>query len=213
MDTITTERKEQGSTRRSILQLLRRYGEMTALELSEHLGIGAVGIRQHLAILERDKLVSVSGLRRQIGRPSNLYVLTPEAEARFPKQYDRLVLDLLQYLEHIGGAMVLEEVLEQRHERMLHELGPHLADKSRREKVETLANLLAAQGYMCEWVEEDDGSFVLTEYNCPIDCVARKYSQICLQEERLYETLLGVPLVRESSIACGEHCCRYRIPV
>lgn len=81
-----TERKEHGTTRQSILYLLRRYGQLTASELSEYLHIGAVGVRQHLTLLERDGLVEITGLRRSIGRPSYLYTLTPSAEQHFPKR-------------------------------------------------------------------------------------------------------------------------------
>jgi predicted ArsR family transcriptional regulator len=209
---MTAERKEQGSTRRSILQLLRRNGEMTALELSERLRVGAVGIRQHLALLERDGLVRVSGLRRSVGRPSHLYVLTPDAEDRFPKGYDRLALELLANISAVAGPSVVEHVLANRRTELLHELGPHVEGKSRPEQVAALAELLAEQGYMCEWEQEPDGSYVLTEFNCPVDCVARQHPQLCVQELRLYEDLLGVPVTQESTIAQGAHCCRYRIP-
>src|SRR5262249_37425697 len=50
---MTLEHREQGQTRQEILALLRRSGQMTATELSERLGIGAVGVRQHIALLER----------------------------------------------------------------------------------------------------------------------------------------------------------------
>ena len=40
---------------------------MTAAELSDVLIIGAVGIRQHLALLERDALVHIAGIRRAVG--------------------------------------------------------------------------------------------------------------------------------------------------
>lgn len=209
---MAAERKEQGSTRQSILQLLRRNGEMTALELSDQLQIGAVGVRQHLALLERDGMVRIAGLRRNVGRPSHLYVLTPEAEARFPKGYDRLALEVLDYVGVVGGGDAVEQVLARRRAGLLDELTPALAGKSRGEQVAALATLLGDQGYMCEWEQESDGSFVLTEYNCPIDCVARRHPQLCSQEQLLYEELLGVPVIQESTIARGSHCCRYRIP-
>jgi predicted ArsR family transcriptional regulator len=209
---MTAERKEQGSTRQSILQLLRRNGEMTALELSERLRVGAVGVRQHLALLERDGLVRVAGLRRSVGRPSHLYVLTTEAEDHFPKGYDRLALEMLAYINELGGESAVDQILVRRRDELLREFGPHLAGKSRGEQVSTLAALLLDQGYMCEWEQEPDGSYVLTEFNCPVDCVARQHPQLCAQELRLYQDLLGVPVIQESTIAQGAHCCRYRLP-
>ncbi len=209
---MSVDRKTQGSTRQSILQLLRRYGQMTALELSEDLQIGAVGVRQHLALLERDSLVKVIGLRRGVGRPSHLYALTPEAERHFPKRYDKLALDVIGYVERTGGEDAVKAMFNARRERLLDALAPQLEGKSRQEKVVELTRILAEQGYMCEYEQLDDGSFVLTEHNCPIDCVARQHPQLCVQELALYEKLLGVSIVRDATIVDGGLCCRYHIP-
>jgi predicted ArsR family transcriptional regulator len=209
---MAVERKEQGSTRQSILQLLRRHSQMTALELSDSLDIGAVGIRQHLALLERDGLVQVVGLRRNVGRPSHLYALTAAAEAIFPKRYHDLALDVINYVAEINGPLAVEQLLSRRREDLFHALAPHLQGKSRAEQVAELAHQLLEQGYMCECEQLPDGSFVLTKYNCPVDCVARQHAQLCTQELKLYEDLLGTPIDRDSTIAQGSHCCCYRIP-
>lgn len=202
---------EQGSTRRQILELLRRQGQMTASELSDALGIGAVGIRQHLGLLERDELVSLTGLRRGLGRPSQLYALTPRAELLFPRRYDRLVLDALAFVEQTGGEAAVDALFVQRRQQFQQQLGPRLANKPLHDQVAELAAVLTEHGYMCEWEVQPDGSFTLTEHNCPIDCVARSYPQACSQELTLYENLLGTRLLRESTIATGANSCRYHI--
>lgn len=208
---MTAERKEQGTTRQSILQLLRRNGEMTALELSERLRVGAVGVRQHLALLERDGLVRISGLRRSVGRPSHLYVLTSEAEERFPKRYDRLALEMLAFIGEIGGPEAIDQILAHRRAALLDDLAPLIAGKSSAEQIASLADFLAEQGYMCEWGQDTDGSYILLEFNCPVDCVARQHVQLCAHELQLYQDLLGVAVTQESTIAQGAHCCRYRV--
>lgn len=208
----TRERKEHGATRQSILQLLRRHGRLTALDISETLEIGAVGIRQHLATLERDGLVAVCGLRRSVGRPSHLYQLTERAEAQFPKHYDTLAADLLDTLAVIDDGNVLEQVLASRCHAQIAALAPQLNGTSRAVRVEQLTELLVHQGYMCECEQLEDGSHRLTKYNCPIDCVARRYPVFCQQELTLYSSLIGAPIVQESTIAAGAHCCRFHIP-
>jgi predicted ArsR family transcriptional regulator len=206
------DRKEQGTTRQSILNLLRRSGRMTASELSDALGIGPVGVRQHLALLERDSLVEITGLRRGVGRPSHLYALTPEAEQLFPKQYDRLALDILGYINDTGGSEAVDRLLDARRNTLQRRYGSRLAGKNREEQIQELCAILNEQGYMTAYERLEDGSFVLTEHNCPVDCVAREHVQLCGQEIRLYEDLLGVPVQRDSTIAAGDTCCRYRIP-
>jgi predicted ArsR family transcriptional regulator len=208
---MAAERKEQGSTRRSILQMLRRNGEMTALELSEQLQVGAVGVRQHLGLLERDGLVQISGLRRSVGRPANLYSLTNAAQERFPRNYDRLALDLLAQVADQGGPEAVTQLLVGRRIKQFDELAPAFDGKSCRDRIAILAAMLVQQGYMCEWEETADGAYLLTEYNCPLDCVARRCNQLCVQEHLLYTELLAAPVIQEQTIAEGGVCCRYRI--
>lgn len=209
---IEIERKEQGTTRQSIMTLLRRRGQMTSGELSDSLGIGAVGVRQHLALLERDGMVEVAGVRRGAGRPSHLYALTAAADALFPKHYDRLALDMLRYVSEAGGNAAVDRLLAKRRSDLLARYAARLCGKARDAQVEELCAILNEQGYMCASECLPDGSYVLTEHNCPVDCIAREHPQLCSQEIMLYEELLGVPLQRDQTIATGALCCRYRIP-
>jgi predicted ArsR family transcriptional regulator len=209
---MSNERKEQGTTRQHILQLLRRSGQMTALELSDALNIGAVGVRQHLALLERDGLVAVAGLRRNVGRPSHLYALTAHAESYFPKSYDTIALEVIDHLAEIGGEEAVTEAFRRRRKRLATHYASRLNGKTRVQQVAALTEMLLEQGYMCEYEQLEDGSFLLTEHNCPVDCVARQHPQLCEQEIQLYEDVLGVPLIRDTTIAKGGLCCSYRIP-
>jgi len=206
------ERKEQGATRQNILHLLRRNGQMTAIELSQSLEIGAVGVRQHLALLERDGLVQVSDLRRSVGRPSHLYTLTPEAERYFPKNYDRLALDILYHVADQYGHDAVKNVLTARRKNLTQNLAPRMVGKNRGEQVLELTSILGEMGYMCECERRDDGWFVLVEHNCPIDCIARYHPQFCSHEIELYQDLLGVPITRDATIVNGDGYCRYFIP-
>jgi predicted ArsR family transcriptional regulator len=208
---MTLTHREQGQTREEILDLLRRRGQMTAAELSTVLGIGTVGVRQHLALLERDGLIHTASVRRGVGRPSHLYTLTSQAEALFPRRYDRLLLDALELITELGGSSAVDQLFARRRGRMAEQYAPRLEGKDRAAQVAELSALLTEQGYMCEWETLPDGEFALVEHNCPVDCVARDYHQACTHELTLYEDLLGVSLVREETISEGGSCCRYRI--
>ena len=205
------DHREQGETREQILALLRRRGNMTAAELSDALGIGAVGVRQHLALLDRDGLVRTIGVRRGVGRPSHLYALTPDAEVLFPKRYDRMAMDALAFVEAQGGPAAIDQLFAERRRKLTDQYAPRLAGKSRPEQVAELAAILTEQGYMCECEQLPSGEMVLVEHNCPVDCVARDYRQACEHELKLYEDVLGIPLIREETISEGGTCCRYRI--
>ena len=205
------EHREQGHTRQEILDLLRRRGQMTAAELSESLGIGAVGVRQHIALLERDDLVYTAAVRRGVGRPSHLYALTAAAEALFPRRYDRMLMDALEFISEQGGSAAIDSFFARRRSKLAEQYAPRLAGRPRAAQVAALAEILTEQGYMAEWRELPDGAFALVEHNCPVDCAAREYHQACSHELALYEDILGIPLVREETISEGGACCRYRI--
>lgn len=184
---------------------------MAATDLSEQLGIGAVGVRQHLALLEADGLVSAVGQRRGIGRPSTLYALTDAAAEQFPRHYDTLALDALSFVERLGGAAALDALFAERRGRLEQEYRSRLTANDPSQRVAQLAEALNDHGYMCEVTQAANGDILLTERNCPVGCAARGYSGLCQHELTLYEDLLQTTLVCEERIATGGTCCRYRI--
>lgn len=205
------EHREVGSTRQEILKLLRHQNTMTATELSHALGIGTVGVRQHLELLQRDGLIHVVGRRLGVGRPSRLYKLTETAEAYFPKRYDRLALDALTFIETQGGSAAIDHLFADRQQKLVHHYAPRLANKNLTERITELTSILNEQGYMCELQHLPDSSFLLIEHNCPIDCIIPTYHQPCTHELKLYTQLLGVSVICEETIAENGANCRYRI--
>ena len=84
------------ATRQQILDYLRQHGEGSVRELGAFLELTPTGVRQHLAILEREGFVLSRELRGHVGRPALTYRLTPTAEALYPKSYGELASALLE---------------------------------------------------------------------------------------------------------------------
>src|SRR4029434_2191126 len=78
------------STRGKILDLLRTR-ERTVNELAAELRLTDNAVRAHLASLERDRLVSQSGMKPGVRKPHTTYALGPDAEQLSPRAYGRLV--------------------------------------------------------------------------------------------------------------------------
>ena len=89
-----TEHEAQ-PTQRQIIQLLRTHGSMNANDLAKTLAISAVGVRRHLATLERDGFARATLVRQKMGRPTYTYALTDLAQDLFPKNYHTLANQLL----------------------------------------------------------------------------------------------------------------------
>src|SRR4029450_1121349 len=77
-----------GGTRERILVLLRRHGRLSAPGLARLLQLPSGGVRRHLAVLERDGLVSSALEKPRRGRPTAVYRLTDAGLETFPRHYD-----------------------------------------------------------------------------------------------------------------------------
>ena len=90
-------------------------------------------------------------------------------------------------------------------------LRPQLARLGFDARVRRLTELLGEMGYEAEAEKLPDGSYLLTEWNCPQAEVARDYRQLCDRELIVYRDLLGAEVFRESRIAGGASRCAYRV--
>ena len=88
---------------------------------------------------------------------------------------------------------------------------PRLAGLAFDARVGRLTELLREAGYEAEAERLSDGSYVLTEWNCPQAELAREYRQLCDQELIVYRELLETEVFRESRIAGGASRCAYRV--
>ncbi len=199
------------STRQDILELLKRRGRQTVDELSSALGITPMGVRQHLAVLEKDGLVSTASVRRGMGRPSYLYALTERALELFPRNYQALASSMLADLTDNEGPEIVKRLFERRARRLEKGYLERLDGKALRERVAELARILESNGNMASWAELDPDTFVIQEHNCGILGVAREFPEACREELTLFERVLQAEVVREQTQAGGGNECKYLI--
>ncbi len=200
-----------GASREEIVNLLRTRGGVNADELASSLGVSKQCVRKHLDVLERGGYVQHIAERKERGRPAHVYRLTPKADALFPKRYDLFAKAVLQQIGAVWGERGLNTVFCGCANEMIGRLGPQLKGLGFEARVRRLAELLDAEGYEAEVEKLADGSYLLTEWNCPMTDVARDYRQVCERELEVYRELLGTQVFRESRIAGGATRCTYRV--
>lgn len=200
-----------GASRESIVHELRARGSVSADELAEVLGVTKQCVRKHLDVLEREGYVEHAAARGERGRPAHVFRLTPKSEELFPKRYDIFAKSLLKQIGEVWGERGLNTVFCGCASEMVAGLGPRLEGLGFDARVRRLTELLRETGYEAEAERLDDGSYVLTEWNCPQAELAREYRQLCDQELTVYRELLGAEVFRESRIAGGASRCSYRV--
>jgi predicted ArsR family transcriptional regulator len=199
------------SSREEIVQQLRARGGVGADELAATLGVSKQCVRKHLEVLEREGYVEHAPERGERGRPAHVFRLTRKAEELFPKRYDLFAKSVLRQIGDMWGERGLNAVFCGCANQTVGSLRPRLAGLKFDARVRRLAELLGEMGYETEVQKLLDGSYLLTEWNCPQAELAREYRQLCDQELIVYRELLDTEVFRESRIAGGASRCSYRI--
>ncbi len=198
-------------TRRQILGFLKRDGAADTERLAQLTGITVSGARQHLAALERDGLVVHRVERRGAGRPRHSYALTTAGDALFPRHYGALTNELLAYVEDEDPELVAR-IFARRGQRRLEGALERTAGHAFPERVAIVATILDEDGYLADFTEEADGTFVITEHNCAVLSVALRYSHACSSElDFLQRTLPDAEVTRIAHRINGAHVCAYRV--
>ncbi|EAU0476121.1 winged helix-turn-helix transcriptional regulator [Paenibacillus sp. UMB7766-LJ446] len=208
---LIVKREEERTTRERILFMLKQQGTMTAREMTAELGLTGMAIRRHLTALEQDGWIEVREARATAGRPSSVYHLTVRGDNFFPKSYSSLTLELLEELSDSAGSGVVDALFESRRDKLLRSGLPQMKGQDLAGRVEELARIQNANGYMADASTEEDGTYVLTELNCPIVQVASVYKQACRCELELFRSLLQADVERTECYADGGKKCTYQI--
>lgn len=202
----------ESPTRLKLILLIKKSGGMSVDELSRHLGITPMGIRQHLLALEKKGLVKFSPKRHGVGRPKFLYTLTEKGLSFFPHGYDKLAKDILRHLAKTSGKSMVDAIFKMRKERLFQEKESVLPDKSKLySRVTALAEILNSDGYMVE-LEETSKDFRLKKFHCPISNIASEFHDPCRYELELYKDLFHQEVTRERWQMKGDLSCTYIIP-
>src|SRR4051794_21962147 len=106
------------ASRQQILEHLHHHGRSTVKKMAGLFGLTPTGVRQHLAVLERDGLIEAEEQRGRVGRPAFVYQLTERGEASFPTNYAMLANLLLEELRSMAGADALQRLLRRVSSRM-----------------------------------------------------------------------------------------------
>ena len=196
------------SRRDTILAFLKTHGHASLGDVAAHLEISKQGALRHMEALEADGLATVaSAEEHRRGRPENVYTLTPAAHAHFPHAHQELATDLVEFLSEAQ----LKQFFERRAARLEAEYAPRLAGLDFDGRVRELAKLATEHGHMAEVVELAGGGLAIRHCNCPIQDVAARTGLPCMNEQQMYERLLGAPVTRSTWMREAAGDCTYEV--
>lgn len=199
------------STKKRLLESLKRSGDRSLTDLSAELGISKMATLKHLARLEDRGLVERSFRAEGRGRPRAHFRLTRSATRLFPEAYTHLTLCAVAFIEARLGREAVVQLLRQRNQEVYSGNAARFEDKDFRGKVQTLVALRDEGGYMAERGRIGSQSAELLEHNCPIMAIAEKYGEACEVEVDLFQKLLRADVEASHRVVAGDPVCRFLI--
>lgn len=199
------------TTRRAILDLVKRRQPVDAPAISAGLGISGQAVRRHLDSLVAEGLLATSVERRKVGRPATVYRLTEAGDETFPRTYAVLSDTILEALATEYGQDAVGTVFAKRNEIALQRIKPEIDRTSIRTVAKSLAKMQDSAGYIAESSDITPDASLLVEHNCAIAKIAKEWPQACAAELALFRELAGedIEIERTMHIATGGRSCAY----
>lgn len=218
------------AVRKNILEILKAHRSgATVAELAERLEMAPVSVRHHLDILQGDNLICVERLERKgnVGRPQQIYTLTPEANGYFPNNFAGLAGKLIDQVKQIlppeQVPLAFRSIARQiaadfknrahSHGKFQYEKLPCDAEAIE-EHLDQVTDFLNERGYLASWEPASDGTtgeYLLHKYNCPYAGVSAEHRELCGMDQTLINELFAEPCQRMTAMVDGSSCCTYRI--
>jgi predicted ArsR family transcriptional regulator len=197
-----------------LLFLLKTRGPQTAADLGTRLQITAEAARQQLLRLSAEGMVSTKSEVHGVGRPAQVYHLTPAAQRRFPDTHAELAAQLIGEIREVLGEDAMEKLIQVRETGTRKRYDALLCgEQSLARKIARLAEIRNKEGYMANWEKEEGESYLLVENHCPICAAASACTGFCRSEKAIFEHVLGrnVRVERVEHLLAGARRCAYRI--
>ncbi len=193
-----SDRFREGSQGQILAHL--QSGGRTVDDLAQLLQLTPNGVRNHLASLEREALVTVAGKRPGLRKPALIYALTGRARELLSRAYFPLLQQLL--------ATLKDRLTASERTAVLREVGRRLAasaprvEGSRKERVAVAGKVIEQLGGSVT-VESRGRTMAIVGSACPLAELVRENPEVCRAVEALVAEVTGLPAKEECDR--GEH--------
>lgn len=194
----------------AVLLQLQRDGHATIQALCDATSVTATAVRQRLKRLQDMGLVHRVVVRAERGRPHHAYQLTPAGVHSLGDNYGELAQLLWDELIRIEEPEVRTRVMGRIESQLATRYASRVTGRTLAERMQELRVVLQERGFRVE-VANQSGLPVLREQHCPYHELATADAHICQMEQRVFEQVLGAPLVLAKSCRDGHGCCEFQL--
>lgn len=193
-----------------ILKLLQQQGMLTIKDIEAALGVTTTAVRQQLNALQAEGLVTTKTVREKRGRPHAVYRLSDKGQKLFACGYENLAQMLLEEVLGLSEPESVRQLLQRVGTRLGAQYAEHVQGTELEDRLQQLVVALEQRGIISK-VEEEDRSFVLTEYGCPYYGLVQEHREICGMEIEAMQKVLGSEVILYQSQLDGHHGCQFQV--
>jgi len=197
---------------RTLLDLIRRSGPLTVVEMSANLGVTGTAIRVRLARLLAAGLVERRDRHQERGRPRHTYEVSIEAQKRLGQNYSDLAVALWEELMGSIEDRKLRRLMFLRVTDRLAEIyRSQVTGQEWEGRLIQLTSLLHDRGVEAEVAKDADGVVpILRQHSCPYYALAEVDPAICALERKMFEKVLGRSLRLSQCRLDGDRACDFQ---
>ncbi len=195
------------SSARKVLAQLRR-GPMTVEDLAMVLRLTDNAIRNQLRKLQDAALVTRTGVRPGVSKPSALYAITLEGQIQFSTIYLPVLTQFMLVAEGQCAGKQLETFMRETGKSLAARYPKPIGDIGLR--VHAAARLLKSFGGLAD-VRTRNGTFVIQSPVCPLAALTSEHRAACKVLEGLLTEYTGAPVNSCCSVEEEPQCC-FEVP-
>lgn len=192
-----------------VLDLLRRRGPMSVVELVRATQVTATAVRQRLTRLTANGLVDREVARRERGRPGHHYRITDKGRRQSGDNFADLAGVLWDEIRAVPDSEVRRGLLERLAKGLARLYQHEMGGGSLSERMQSLKRVFGLRGVELE-VGIGNGLPVLTVLDCPYPDLAERDRSVCAMERMLFAELLGEQVKLSGCRLDGQACCEFQ---
>ena len=199
------------TTDKTLLDLIRRHGPLTILQIVAHLGVTPTAVRNRLTRLVGSGMVERTTEPGGRGRPKHAYAASVAAHKSLGQSYTDLALVLWdEMMSTVEDRKLRRAIFSRITERLAALYRSQMTGDEWEGRLVQLGAILHDRGIETE-VTTGDGSAppVLKQHSCPYYALAELDRAVCSMERKMFEKVLGRGLRLSQCRLDGHRSCDF----
>ncbi|MGE3820456.1 MAG: helix-turn-helix transcriptional regulator [Isosphaeraceae bacterium] len=196
---------------RSLLDLIRRHGPLTVVDMARKLSVTPTAVRNRLTRLVGSGMVERKAERGSRGRPHHVYLASQEAHRRLGQNYADLALVLWgEMMRTVEDRKLRRQLFSRITERLAALYRSQLTGDEWEGRLVQLGTILHDRGIEAEVTDRVGASPpILKQHSCPYHELAEVDRAVCAMEKKMFEKVIGLGLRLSQCRLDGHRSCDF----